>query len=124
LRGQLRIGEATAGLAGALLFASLFISWYDGQSAWEAFGVIDVLLAAAGLAGVVLALLSATHSKTDVPIAGAALTVLAGVIAILLVVYGLLDPIDDLSREVGLFLGLVGALGLAVGACVAIRVES
>jgi uncharacterized membrane protein YfcA len=123
-RGHLRAGEALTGLAGALLFVSLFLSWYDGLSGWEAFGVIDVLLAAAGLGGILLALLSALHSKTDVPISGAALTVVVGVIATLLVLYRLLDPVDDLDRDLGLFLGLISALGLAAGAWAAIRVET
>jgi hypothetical protein len=125
--GRIRIGEAVAGIAGAILVVSLFLDWFEGTgvslSAWEAFDVADVILFLVGLAGVLVALLAATQSKSDLPIMGAALTMVAGAVATLLVVYRELNPVGDLDQAGGMLVGLVGALGVAVGAWLAIRVE-
>jgi hypothetical protein len=125
--GRIRIGEAVAGIAGVILVVSLFLDWFEGAgvslSAWEAFDVADVILFAAGLAGVLVALLAASQSKSDLPVAGAALTMVAGAVATVLVVYRELNPVGDLDQAGSMLVGLVGALGVAVGAWLAIRVE-
>jgi hypothetical protein len=125
LGGRIRIGEAITGVAGATLVGSLFLVWFEdsgvGLSAWEAFDVADLILLAVGVAGILLPVLAATQSKSDVPIAGAALIVPAGVLATLLVLYRELDPVGDLDQAGGMLVGLLGALGVAVGAWLAIH---
>lgn len=113
---RVRFGEAIASVSGAVLLVSLFLPWFGSASAWEAFSVADVLLAVAALAGIALALLGATQRKTDLPISGAALSALAGIVATTLVAYRVLDPVDGLDRELGLFVGLLAAIGVAAGA--------
>ena len=64
---RVRTGDLVAGVAGAVLLASLFLNWYsvtpeimvgatDRQfgsvSAWTAFSVVDVLLALVALLGI------------------------------------------------------------------------
>jgi heme A synthase len=121
---RLRAGEWMAGLAGVALLVALFLPWYGepDQSGWEALAVNDVLLAAAALFGIVTFLATATQPVPAVPIFLDALLALAGMIATLLVlirVAFLPDGAD--SREWGLLLGLVGALGIAVGGWVSMR---
>jgi hypothetical protein len=122
---RVRLGEALAGVAGAALVVSLFMVWFEDSgvslSAWEAFDAADVILLAAGLAGILLPILAATQSKSDLPIVAAALTVPAGVVATLLVLYRELNPVGDLDQAGGMLVGLLGALGIAVGAWLAIR---
>jgi hypothetical protein len=127
LGGRIRLGEAVAGIAGAVLVGSLFLDWFEasgvGVSAWEAFEVADVILLAVGLAGILVALLAATQSKSDLPTAGAALTVVAGAVATVIVLYREMNPVGDLDQAGGILVGLLGALGVAVGAWLAIHAE-
>jgi hypothetical protein len=127
LGGRIRLGEAVAGIAGAVLVGSLFLDWFEasgvGVSAWEAFEVADVILLAVGLAGILVALLAATQSKSDLPTAGAALTVVAGAVATVIVLYREMNPVGDLDQAGGILVGLLGALGVGVGAWLAIHAE-
>ena len=123
---RLRPADWVAGLGGVLLIVSLFLPWYGDPSAsgWEWFRAVDVILAGLALVGVALALASLTQRTTAVPIALAAFSILAGLIATILVVGRVLNlPGDADSREIGLFLGLVGALAVFLGGYGASRDE-
>jgi hypothetical protein len=121
---RLRAGEWIAGLAGLLLLVSLFLPWYSSPEAtgWEALAVNDVLLAAAALFAIVTLLVTAGQPVPAVPIFLDALMALAGIIASLLVLVrvGFL-PGDADSREAGLWAGLAGTLGIAVGGWISMR---
>jgi uncharacterized membrane protein YfcA len=82
-----------------------------------------VILLAVGLAGILVALLAATQSKSDLPTAGAALTVVAGAVATVIVLYREMNPVGDLDQAGGILVGLLGAVGVAVGAWLAIHAE-
>jgi hypothetical protein len=119
---RVRHGEWIAGIAGVALLAALFLDWYStdgGASAngWESFTVTDVLLAIAALFGIALALGAATQRSPAVPQATGALTVpIAFVAALALLVQALSLPVGADSREIGLWIGIVGVLGVLVGA--------
>ena len=122
---RLRWSEALAGLASALLLASLFLPWFGPSdvTAWEAFALIDLLLLGAAALGLFMAFAAAAYTKPDVPITTEALSVVVGVVATLLVIFRLIDPVNGATREVGLYIGLAGALGLLIGAWGAVRSE-
>jgi hypothetical protein len=136
-------GELLAGASGALLLLAMFGPWFglDGRArvpgsgrvisidagdidAWEAFGVIDVLLALAAvlaIAVLVVGLLSTPPPTLAVAATGAA------ALAALLIVYRLIDvpdiPVADpgdtayeTGRRLGAFFGLLCTAGIAVGA--------
>jgi hypothetical protein len=119
---RLRHGEWIAGIAGTVLLVALFRDWYSADSgaaanAWESFSVTDVILAVAALIGIALAASAATQRSPAVPQTISALTVpIALVAAILVVIHALSLPDGASGREVGLYLGIVGALGVLVGA--------
>ncbi len=46
------LGAGMLTLGGLLLLVSLFLPWFDGDSAWSAFESLDVLLAALAVAGI------------------------------------------------------------------------
>lgn len=121
---RLRVGEwATAG-AGALLLASLFLSWYDGASAWESFAVNDVILAIVALAAIAVVPVTASQPTPAVALAMEALVCLAAVIALVLVAVRLVFlPGDADDREIGAWLGLLAALGIVAASAVAMRDE-
>jgi hypothetical protein len=135
---RLRAGEWTAAVAGVVLLASLFLPWYEQLDSgsvgfspdvtpptltgWEALAVNDVLLAAAAVFAIVTLLVTASQPVPAVPIFLDALMALAGVIAtvLMLVRVGFLPEGAD-SREPGLWVGLAGALGIAVGGWISMR---
>jgi RsiW-degrading membrane proteinase PrsW (M82 family) len=108
--------ELITGACGVALLVALFVPWFEAADAWEAFSVLDLLLAAVAAAAVALPVIAAANAKTDAPIAATALTALGGIVASLLVLYRLLEPVGDGSRCIGLYLGIAASLGIAIAA--------
>lgn len=113
-----------AAVAGVILLAALFQPWYGtpDATAWEAFSVIDLVLAAVAVFAIALLFVTAAQKVPTVPIALDAALALAGLLALVLVllrVASLPDGAD--SREWGLWQGLIGVLGVNVAAWVAMR---
>ena len=123
---RLRVGEWIVGAAGLLLLVSLFLTWYGEPSstAWEAFAVLDVILALVALAAVSVPVVTATHRVPALPLAIESLTALLGFVAVMLTLIRVLNlPGEADGREVGLWLGLVSTLGVFAGSLVGIRDE-
>jgi hypothetical protein len=126
---RLRAGEWIAAASGAALLVSLFLPWYRAAgsgdaTAWEALSAVDVVLAAIALAAVSLLGVAATQRVPAVPLALEALITLFGMVASVLVLVRLLalpGAADELAG--GIWLGLAGAVGIVVGAGVAMRDE-
>jgi hypothetical protein len=130
---RLRPADLGAGAAGAALLVVLFLPWYGvrgvparagwtayaplagNPSGWQAFGVVDILLAvAAALAIAVVAVTAVAHGPAK-PVGSAVIATVAAAIAVLLVLWRLLDPPHGFyTRHYGVWLGLgVAALMLA-----------
>jgi hypothetical protein len=152
---RLRAGEWIVGASGLLLLVALFLPWYElGQgivvgppdlldaraSAWDAFTVIDLLLALGALAAIAVVVVTAVHATPAVPLAMQSLLTLFGLLLLVLVVYRLADPpdvsflestsdpatraqVEDIDRAAGAWLALVGVLGIVVGCLLAMRDE-
>jgi hypothetical protein len=123
---RLRVGEWIVGACGVLMLVALFAPWYGNpsSSAWEAFTILDVILALVALAALSVPLVTATHRVPAVPLAIESLTALFGSLGLVLVVIRVLNLPDDLhGREWGLWLGLVAALGIVAGSLLAMRDE-
>ena len=116
----MRIGELVAAGGGLGLLVASFLPWYSsgGQdaTAWQAFSVTDLFLAAAAIAGLSVGIVVVFRLSVSYPIAGCAVATLFGAIALVLIVIRLLDPPGEgLDREFGAWLGLVCAAGITVG---------
>jgi hypothetical protein len=152
---RLRLGEWVMGAYGVLLFVALFLPWYElGEgivigppdaldahaSAWDAFSVLDLLLAIGAIAAIAVVIVTAAHATPAVPLALESLVALLAVILLALVAFRLADPpdvsflesagapatrerIEDLDRAAGAWLGLVGVLGIFAGGLLAMRDE-
>jgi hypothetical protein len=140
---NLRTGEKIAGVSGVALILIMFIfDWFSieagvegfsvsaGGNAWEWFSVIDIVLFLAAIAAIALAVMSATQSQVDMPIALSAVTAGLGGLATLLVLYRIIDPPDggagdlvDVSRSIGVWLGLIAAAGVTYGGWRAMQEE-
>ena len=131
---RLTPGDISAGVGGVVLLISLWLPWYGvsvdvrgfsastDASGWEVFSTIDIILFLVAIAAIALvATKAAGQLPPDVPVP---LVLLAlGSLALLLILYRLIDtpaPSDlpdeiDVSRKLGLFIGLIGAAGVAYG---------
>jgi hypothetical protein len=122
-----RIGEWASGLFGLALLVTLFLPWYGDpeRTGWEAFSILDVVLALVGLFALATLVVTWTQSTAAVPIAMVTLVAWAGIVALVwLLVRVLSAPGDESSRELGLWLALTATAGIVVGAYAGMRDES
>ncbi len=132
-----------AALGGLVLLVSLFLPWYAvrgfGLSGWESLSVIDLVLAVAALLTLAIPLVVAARDASPVPIAvtviACAITLVALVLVLIRVIWvpdvypdGLTESFSgsaegafDVSRDWGLWIGLLGGVVATVGAWRALR---
>jgi hypothetical protein len=109
-----------AGLAGAALLAVAFVPWFElsGRSAnlWESFALVDVVVACAIAIALAAGLAGLLGDESGLPVAASSVTAGAGVVALVLVAVRLIDPpgSGDVERELGAWLGLLAAGGIAL----------
>jgi hypothetical protein len=126
---RLRSGEWIAALSGIVLLVSLFLPWYgtggEGDaSGWEALAAIDIALALVAAFGVSLLVITASQRVPAVPIALSAVVTFAGLIGVVLVLIRLASvPGGFEGREAGVWLGLLGTIGIVAGGWIAMRDE-
>jgi hypothetical protein len=134
---RLGAGEWLIGVAGIVLLASLFLPWYEGAcpsaaagcapaelSAWEALAVTDVLLGLLAACALLVVVVTAAQRVPALPLALDGLLALAALVGSILVWVRMLAlPAAASGRAWALWLGLAGALGILVGAFLAMRDE-
>jgi hypothetical protein len=152
---RLHLGDWLLGAFGVVLLVALFLPWYElGEglvaappdaldahaSAWDAFTVLDVLLAVGALSAIAVVLVTAAHSTPAVPLTMESLIALFALLLLVLVVFRLADPpdvsflestaspaaherVEDVDLAAGAWLGLAGVLGIFVGGLLAMRDE-
>jgi hypothetical protein len=121
--GRLRSGELFTGAGAVLLLVSLFLDWTGpaGESGWSSLGWPTLLLALAAIVATawLIAATAVVRPVTQV-MAAAVIAAIAGPIAfvVLVVRTAIAQPGSDAvtSIEGGAYVGLLGALALAVGA--------
>jgi hypothetical protein len=132
------------GLLGAALIGLLWAPWYRTSQlalsggnnrqgghisldAWRSMAVNDVILCIAGLLGIWLVVMTATHSTAAVPIASAVFATFVGLLAFILSAIRLIFPPDlgpgPTGRAAGVWLGVAAAIGVAASAALNMRDE-
>jgi hypothetical protein len=117
----LRLGELVGAVGGVGLLVSSFLPWYSfgdlfDLTAWQAFSVTDIFLAVTAVVGMSVAICVLAHISVSYPVAGSAVATLFGAIAVVLIVYRLINPPGDhLGREIGAWLGLIAAAAITYG---------
>jgi hypothetical protein len=134
----MRRAEPVAGLGGILLFVSLFLPWYGleseiallshpGASAWDAFTVIDIVLALLALPAIAVPIVSSMASGPAKSIAVAVIASATGWLAVVLVAIRLVNPPGPnelIEPRYGAWLALIGAVIAWVGSWLSLRDES
>ncbi|MEK6326271.1 MAG: hypothetical protein AABM66_01945 [Actinomycetota bacterium] len=145
---RLTQGEKIAGASGIALILIMFIfSWYgvelagesvpdSGVNAWQAFGFIDIVLLVTVAGAIGLALISASQTEVGLPVAASAVVAGLGILSVILLLYRIIDTPGDVSaasalfnqdfdvtRKIGVWLGLIAAIGVTYGGWRAMQEE-
>ena len=115
---RVRTWEWLTGLGGVVLLVSLFLPWYslagDAATGWEAFSVVDVLLAIAALGAIGLPIIAATQRAPAVPQSWSSSLIWVLLVAVVLAIVRLINPpADDVSRDAGVWIAAITTLVLA-----------
>jgi hypothetical protein len=114
-------GQLICGTGGALLIVSLFLPWASAGDAdlsgWELWTMADVLLLIVGVVAIAATITGGRFGlfRPDMSLNGAA-DLLGLVATVLLAWLAIFDFPDGDSREIGVFLALLGAMAVAGGA--------
>jgi hypothetical protein len=117
----LRLGELVGAIGGLGLLVASFLPWYsaggEDVTAWQAFSITDLVLAAAAISALSVGVVVITRLSVSYPVAGSSVATGFGAVALLLIVYRLIDPPggDGVNREIGAWLGLLSAVAITLG---------
>src|SRR3954470_2344555 len=139
-RNRLSQGELIAGIAGLVLLIDLWFKWYGvkvsggggllkgfsigvSASAWQVFSFIDILLFLIALIAIGVAVMRALNRMPEMPYPPATLVAVAGAVALLLILFRIIDtPVDthgvngiDVTRKIGVWIGLLSAAAITYG---------
>jgi amino acid transporter len=144
---RLSTGEKISAASAVLLFIFMFFDWFGakvegvegftggleaGGSAWDTMDWIPLFLMAAIVVAIGVAVIRLTDADIEPPFSLNTATAVLGALAVLLILYRILDPPGsdevsgvgiDITRKIGVFLGLAAALGIAYGGFSAMREE-
>lgn len=112
---RIEAGPVLVGIGAILLLVSVFLDWYaPGLTGWEAFEVLDLVLATASVAALVAA--AGIMLPDSAAIEGRWLPVIAAVVVVV-VVSQILDPPPgvDGDPDTGAWLALAAAVVLSAG---------
>lgn len=145
---RLSTGEKVSAASAVLLFIFMFFDWFGakvegvpgfsgsieaGGSAWDALDVIPIFLMVAIVAAIAVAVIRLTDADVEPPVSMNAIVAVLGGLAVLLILYRIVDPPGDgdalagvgvdITLKLGIFLGLLAAAGIAYGGYSAMREE-
>ncbi len=145
---RLSTGEKIASVSAILLFVFMFFNWFgvevsgvggfsgtisgEGGNAWEALDFIPFVLLLTIIAALGVAALRLSDADYEPPVSANTVVAVLGAISVLLILYRIVDPPSfgsvagvsvDATRNVGIFLGLIAAAGIAYGGYSAMREE-
>jgi len=145
---RLNLGEKIASVSAILLFIFMFFDWFGvevngvtgfsgsipgaGGSAWDALDFIPIVLVVTIIAALVMAGLRLADSTAEPPVPMSIVVTVLGAISVLLILFRIIDPPSfgsfggvsvDATLDVGIFLGLISAAGIAYGGYSSMREE-
>jgi hypothetical protein len=142
---RVRLGEWIAGASGVALLAFMLFAWYGveakeageatvtgtaDRTPWQAFAVLDIVLALTAAMAIVLVVVTATQRTPALPIALVSLTAFVATVATVWLAIRVAAPPApegtnlETTRAAGLWLGLLACAGITAGALAGMRDES
>jgi hypothetical protein len=124
---QVRRGRLIAGVGGLMLFGFLFLPWFGeaglNSDGWEGQSSTDIFLLITAIVAVAAALPAGrAHLLPGVTMSGAA-AVLGAVATIIMIWLSFIDFPSGADRKVGVYLALVAAIVITVGAYMSAQEE-
>ena len=105
-------GRMIAAAGGVILIISLFLHWAGGQSAWDGFSIVHILMLLIGLAAVGYGVLPATGAGVTLP---PSMPLLLGALG--MAAFGFAAGWEfEISGDIGVWLAIIGSLAIAYGA--------
>jgi hypothetical protein len=145
---RLSTGEKISAVSAVLLFIVMFFDWFGvevssvegfsgsvpgaGGSAWDALDIIPLFLMLTIVVALGVAIVRLTDADLEPPVSLNTIVAVLGGLSILLILYRIINPPDfdsfggveiDTTLKLGIFLGLLTALGIAYGGYSAMREE-
>jgi hypothetical protein len=146
---RLSTGEKLSAVSALLLFVFMFFDWFGvevsgvpgfggdvsgaGGSAWDALDVIPIFLMLAIVAAIGVAVVRLTDADLEPPISMNAIVAALGGLAVLLILYRIVDQPGgggdfsgvevDVTLKLGIFLAFAAAVGIAYGGYRAMQEE-
>jgi hypothetical protein len=137
---RLSTGEKIAGASAVLLFIFMFFDWFsvdvegglisvDVGNAWDTLDLIPIILMLAIVAAIAVAVIRLTDAVFEPSVSINAVVSILGAISALLILYRIVNPPDapvsniDINPALGIFLGLLAAVGIAYGGYRAMQEE-
>jgi hypothetical protein len=143
---RLTQGEKIAAVSGIALILIMFIfKWFGlkvgvtgfgsvegSRNAWGSYGFIDIVLFITVVAAVGLAAIKASEAEAGLPVAASAIVAGLGALSVVLIIISIISPPDfgagdisgvDHTRKIGVWLGLIAAIGIAYGGWRAMQEE-
>ncbi|HEY5941397.1 MAG TPA: hypothetical protein VIT89_00870 [Solirubrobacterales bacterium] len=144
---RLSTGEKIAGGSAVLLFIFMFFDWFKaevsgadsfftasvGGNAWEAFSWIDLFLLLTVIVVLAVVVIRLSDALVEPSFSLNTVVTVFGVIAVLLVLYRIIDPPGgggevggvsvDISAQIGAFLGLIASAAIGYGGYRAMQEE-
>lgn len=145
---RLSIGEKVSAVSAILLFVFMFFDWFGveisgpggttsfpeagGGSAWDALDFIPIVLLAVVIVTLVAAGLRLAEADFEPPVPANAVIAVLGGLAVLLILFRIAFPPSfgefggisvDATRQLGIFLGLLAAIGIGYGGYKAMEEE-
>jgi hypothetical protein len=118
---RVSLGELVGAASGLGLLVASFLPFYSefdvNVTAWQAFSIIDLVLAAAAMAAISVGIVVLFRLSVSYPVAGSAVMTGLGALALLLIAYRIVNPPGDgdVEREFGAWLSLLFAAGITLG---------
>jgi hypothetical protein len=124
---RLSVGQIVSAIAGTALLVSTFLPWYGGGGVdfklWDG-PTFDIYLAITAVIAMLPAALSLTDAAEEFSFVAAASFVLGAVGTILVIAFLTVDFPDGAERKIGVWIGLVAVIGVAVGGFRAMQEEA
>ena len=105
-------GQMVAAVGGVLLIVSLFLSWGEGASAFDAFSGMDIIMLIIGIIAVVWGAAAGMGAATP-PVLSA---MLVGLLGVVVLGFTLGTDLELEDADIGAWLALVASIAIAWGA--------
>jgi hypothetical protein len=143
---KLRLGELVAGVSALVLFIVMFLPWYGASvkagpisvssdaTAWQAYSLIDIILFISIIAAFGMVILAMTQRSAALPLSASVIVTILGGLDVLLILFRIISKPGkgncgsfcdavSINLKIGIFLGLISAAGIAIGAFMTMREE-